>query len=132
MIKYDWQKIKKICGYETVNILQYFCFRENLWMPSYLPKEYSHIVFKYAKLHPYPKGNSYIKNIVPVLQNKRGFYINEIYDYIHLASLRSYFDYKVRQIDTLPVVIGKANKMDLNNPLIEIVDNNIHFNYEYR
>jgi hypothetical protein len=129
MIKFNWQYIKNMCGFDPINILQYLCFKENLWLPSYLPKNYPHHIYQVSKT-PYPIGDSYILNIKPILMNQKGFFVSDIYNYIQLASCRSYFDYKVKNITTLPVVIAKANSMDLNNPLIKVIDENIHFKYE--
>jgi hypothetical protein len=130
MIKFNWEQVKRICNYEPVSILQYFCFREGIWLPNYLPKNYSKKMYHSATRDGYPYGDSYILNIKPILINTGNYFLTDIYDYIRMASARNYFDYKVRGIKTLPLIIAKANRMELINPLIEVIDNNIHFKYE--
>ena len=69
-------------------------------------------------------------NLKPLLINRTGFYISDIYDYLQLVSWRSHFDYQVKGIITLPVTVAKANSVDLNNPLIKVINKDIHFKYE--
>jgi|2_EtaG_2_1085320.scaffolds.fasta_scaffold176029_2 hypothetical protein len=131
MIKYNWEKVKRIGDYEPTKILQYFCFKEGIWVSNYLPKDYSKKIYS-AATEPYPTGSSYMLNIRPVLMNKENYFIDDIWDYIKLASMRSLFEYKMQNVITLPVVIAKVARVDLINPLIQIDNGNIHFKHEQR
>jgi len=130
MIKFNWEQVKRNCKYDPIQILQYFCFKEKIWLPNYLPKNYSKKLYHYATIADYPYGDSYILNIKPVLLNTKNYFTDDIYNYISLASARNYFDYKVRKIITLPTVIAKANKVELYNPLLTVINDEIHFKYE--
>ena len=131
MIKYNWDYIQKVCNYDTVSILQYFCFKEKVWLPNYLPKNYDSKVYHYAKYSLYPEGDSFILNIVPLLKNEEGYFLDDLYTYIKLASWRSYFEYKVRNETGLPAYYAKASRTDFKqNPILEEKDGYIQFKYE--
>ena len=129
MIKYDWGKIERICNYDRVNILHYFYLKEKIWIPSYLPKKFEHKVYLKSK-ELYPIGNSYMLNIVSLLKNEEHCTIDQVYNYLLLASMRPHFEYKIRGVNTLPVIIAEAINLDLNNPLIKIANDKIYFKYE--
>ena len=52
-----------------------------------------------------------------------------MYDYIHIASLRSLFDYKIRKIDWVSTW-AIPNSFDLNNPLLTVDNGKIYLKYD--
>ena len=125
MITYNWEKIKQLCNYDVINILHYFCYKQNMRFPQYLPREFSRAVFKEA-MKPTPNGYSFICYLESLLINRDNANISEIYEYIDLASMRILFDYKVRSVTTL--YYPKASEVD--NKLLTIENNIIYFKYE--
>jgi len=126
MIKYNWEKVKKIGNYDIIKVLQYFCLNQHIYVPNYLPRNFEQKIYKVAK-HPLPIGYSYIIDIESLLLNREDASISEIYEYIDLASARSLFDYTVRNIKTLPVVFADN---EITNRLLTIDNNQIYFKYE--
>jgi hypothetical protein len=126
MIKYNWEKIKRICDYDEINILWYFAIKSGVYKPKYLYKKLRRKIYL-TKDYAYPPGYSYILNIKPLLINEVNATAKEIYQYINLASMRSYFDYKVRNIKTLPAIIAEEK---IDNRLLRVENNKIHFMYE--
>jgi hypothetical protein len=93
-------------------------------MPSYLPKRWKRHLWK----TPLPFGDSFLLNINPVLLNEEGASIENIYEYIELASLRPYFDYKIRNITSLSILVIDNELID--NTLLSVKDGKVFFKYE--
>lgn len=77
-------------------------------------------------------GNSYLINPRPLLESDKGVDILYKMQYVELAARRDYSLYKLYGIKTLPL----SYYPDLNlqaikhNPLLTIINNEIHFKYE--
>lgn len=123
MIKFNLNKIKYHCDYNVVKILQFFYHNQKLKIPSTLgkiPKNLMRPFFYY--------GYSYILNLKGLLLNEQHKHPNELYEYIHLCSLRSLFDYKVKGITYLPLILLK--NANITGDLYTIENNNLYFKYE--
>lgn len=131
MIKYDWEKIKKICEYKEENILMFFFLKRSIRIPTHLGHSVPKKLIDLAIL-PYPSGDSYILNIDKLLTNATNYTIKDLFIYIKLASERSLFDYKIRGIKSLPLAFVETAELDFvkRNPLLIINDDEIQFIYE--
>lgn len=124
MVKFNFEKIEKICEYQPSHVMAHFYWLAHLKIPSeVIPRR---TTFTRKRI----KGPSFLHNLKEVLLQDVG--MGYKYQYIRLASMRNYFDYKVRNIDYLPCIVAEADGQEryLENPLLNINDNNIHFNYE--
>lgn len=132
MIKYDWEKVQKLCKYKPQNIIWYLAYKSGVYtkqLKYILPAKRS--LYLEAKEYPLPFGNSYILNPKDLFLNEKGCSIEEIYDYIYLASMRLYFDWKVRGDSSLHYSIAKALDIDVTyNSLLTVEKNYIYFKHE--
>ena len=123
MIKFNLNRIKNHCDYEVVKILQFFYYNQKLKIPSTLGK----ITKKLMKPFSY-RGYSYILNLSGLLLNEQHKHPNQLYEYIYLCSLRSLFDYKVKRITYLPLIL--LQDANITGDLYTIENNNLYFKYE--
>jgi len=126
MIFFDWNKILKLSksNIEDIVVLIYI-LTYNLKYPSGINPKRKHLYGHDLK------GDSFLLNPESLLKNELGANIKQIADYIGLASFRSYLDYELFNKKSLNL---KHTTIDLNvikkNPLLNIVNNEIHFKYE--
>lgn len=75
------------------------------------------------------KGDSYLLRPKEIFINERHATLKQMAEYISLASLRNYLDYKWYKDTKLPLRYTELDRKTIeNNPLLEIDDqNNIHF-----
>lgn len=78
------------------------------------------------------KGDSYLLNPKDIFKNEKHATLKQMVEYIMLASLRNYLDYKWYKNTTLPLKYTELNRQAIeNNPLLEIdEDDIIHFTLE--
>ena len=116
MIKYDWEKINNYCRYDVQKVLQCFKRISGLLGPC-LSTEFN--------------GDSFLLNPRPLFTTA-GLVQQDVYDYIEVASLRNYFDYKMRG-DKNAYVWQIPKYILLNhNPLINIEKEMVILKYEQK
>ena len=133
MIKYDWEKVQRLCNGQPNDIVWYLAFRSGAYTKTlhYL-RNVNKSLYTAAK-RPLPVGYSYIINTEDLFNNESGADITEIYEYITLASNRQIFDYRVRGDSTLHLNIALALGIDVTyNSLLTVTNNIINFKYEQK
>lgn len=129
MIKFSWKKINDKLDWDERKVITYFFLKRNLKVPTYLYNRYPPaVILAYAK-RKYPKGDCYILNIDDVLQHTN---ITDVYLYLELASKRNVFDYHMRKITHLPILLVEEYQIERAKfcPLLKIENDNIYFKYE--
>lgn len=125
---YNWDLIKKNSIKEIIAYLHYKHYRQA--KDKYTWPAVCSIMHKGRKSYNdcfilYP--NRLLGNV----QRQKPLYI---YQYLELAALRNYVDYKLMGESSLPVAYATANgytvEQLVNNYLITIRDDKIHFKYE--
>ena len=129
MVKYSWKKINDRFGWNAYNVLQYFYMKQGIPIPTYLRHGNKKIVHKYVT-HPYPKGDCFLINPNDLLDSASN--PNDIYLYLELASKRNVFDYQMRKVKHLPLVMAEEYQLQWIelNPLLTIQNENIYFKFE--
>jgi hypothetical protein len=132
MITFKYSELESKCLYKRdlmIWLLAYKCrvyIKKKDYIPSVPPGQYKTLVR--TKLHP---GDSYIINPKRLLENETNASINQVYEYIVLASCRNLFDYQVRGIYTLPGIFAGFLKINPeHNRLLTVKDDQVHFIYE--
>jgi hypothetical protein len=135
MIKYDWEKVQRLCLEEPNDIIWYLAYRSGVYTKnlSYI-NDVNKRIYDAAKKPPLPAGNSFIINPTDLFKNECGASITAIYEYIVLASNRQLFDYKVKDDKTLHLNIALALGMNYTeyNSLLTVKDRIIYFKYEQK
>lgn len=129
MISFSWKKINDKFDWNAYSVLEYFFLREEILPPCYLHREVPKKVVM-AAAQPYTKGPCFIRNIKGVLNGATA--PNDLYMYLELASKRNTFDYSVRGMLYLPLVLAEEHQIEWIkiNPLLTIERNKIYFKYE--
>jgi hypothetical protein len=119
MIKFSWKKLNDKFDWNAYSVLEYFFLREEIFPPCYLHRKIPKKV-KQAAAQPYEKGPCFIKNIKEVLNG--AVCPNELYLYLELASKRSIFDYHMRGVLYLPIVLAEEYQLEWIeiNPLLTV------------
>jgi len=132
MIKYNWKETKELCKNDKNTTLHFFAQKYNIpkqnlrYLRPLSTRENNRI-----EIHRMPPGLSYLINPYTLLLNLGEFSAIEIYDYIHLASCRLYFDWVVRKDCTIHYTIAKAEGINVDkNSLLTRKNNLIYFKYE--
>lgn len=128
MIKFSWKKINDKLDWKATAVLHYFYLKEGLLAPKFLGQP-SKKVIKLA-MQPYEVGSCFLLNISGVL--KGAIAPNDLYMYLELASKRNIFDYHIRGIKYLPLMLVDEYRLDWVeiNPMITIEKDNVYFKYE--
>ena len=128
MIRFDLDKIHKACNYDKVSVVNYF-YLTNYVRPPFRFKYNKKIIQAAEK--GLIRGNSYLLHEDDLLENELGGTINDIYQYIKLASLRNYLDYKTLKDRSLDLDIALTAEDGIaNNKLLIVSDKKIYFKYE--
>lgn len=129
MIKFSWKKINDKLNWNAPSVLEYFFIKREIDIPHYLQRKVPKNVILAAN-EPYIKGPCFILNIDAVLKGATA--PNELHMYLELASKRNIFDYHIRGVKHLPLVMVEKYMVEWVglNPLLEIENNNIYFKYE--
>lgn len=125
MIKYNWIKLNNAFNHKPEKVLKYF------YVLSRVPCPYEGVMKGEKKiikeLYEYPRNFSFIHGHKELLTKHTT--ISEIYEYIQVASYRSYFDYKTRNIDW--VYKWQAPRtMNIYNPLFRIEKDKVYLRYD--
>ena len=125
MILFDWKKIHKWYGGSVreiltiVHLLTYRLPPANKKDPSY---KYYGINFA---------GESFLVHPEKLFRTRRQYRDKELAEYIALASLRSYGEYKAFKTTTLDFLACKGKEDVINkNRLLHLQDDKVHFKYE--
>jgi len=104
MIQYNWRQLKKYSFDEIITLIEY-------------TKE--------------PR-DSYLLNIVDLINTEKNATEDELYIYLDLASRRNFYDYKYNRDCRLKTIV--VNDYDIEklkmNTLLKIENNEIKFKYE--
>ena len=125
MIKYNWIKLNNAFSWKPEQVLKYFYVLSNVPCPYQQVRQGEKRVIK--ELHEYARNYSFIHGSKQLLTNHAA--ISEIYEYIQVASIRSYFDYKMRNIDW--VYRWQAPRsINIHNPLFRIENDKVYLKYD--
>lgn len=127
MIKYNWNKLNNYFKWKPPEVLKYFYYASYLNMPAHIGKLSKADRLKIEKLKQNENAFSFLINPEPLLLNHSN--VTDMYNYIHVASLRSLFDYNVRKIDWVHLwQVPKS--IPLNNSLFIIENNKLYLKYD--
>jgi|JMBY01.1.fsa_nt_gi hypothetical protein len=88
-------------------------------------------LYKISPLYYELSGDSFLINPEPLILNRRRVPLDQIVQYLELASLRNYLDFSFFTTITLPLEFAPYSKEELkSNRLITINNNLITFTYE--
>lgn len=129
MKTFSWKKINDKFEWNPQSVLEYFYLKQNIVIPPNLKRKIPETVKHFAK-HPYPSGSCFVLNLDKVLENASS--PSDLYIYLELASERNKFDYFMRGVKYLPLVMLHDYLYDWVkiNPMLKIIDDKIHFKYE--
>lgn len=122
---FSWRKICRMSGRSSKRII--LCAR-SLIAKSY-PKN------RYDPLYDYYytdfSGESFLVNLEELLENSFRYTNKEIAEYIGLASLRSFANYKLTKDASLDLFHCNMTEDTINkNRLLRVVNGRVHFYYE--
>lgn len=129
MITFSWKKINTKFEWNADKVLKYFFLKQKLNIPPYLVKNVPLIVSKEAQ-KPYPKGPCFLIYPNRILTEAKT--PNNLYMYLELASMRNTFDYSIRGIRYLPLImVPEYLKGCLEvNPYLKVENDKVYFIYE--
>jgi len=129
MIKFSWKKINDKFGWNAYSVLEYLFLARGIKPPPYLRSKIPENVKKEAK-RPADPGPCFILNLDKALLEAKN--PNDLYMYLELASRRNIFDYLIRGILYLPIVLVPEYLKEwiYVNPMLEIEKDNVYFKYE--
>jgi len=129
MIRFSWKKINDKFDWNEHSALEYMFLKQGLKPPSYLTRKIPDIV-KRASCLPYEQGPCFLRYPNEALLAATA--PNYLYLYLELASKRNIFDWHIRGILHLPLVLAEEYQMPWIeiNPMLEIENDNIYFKYE--
>jgi hypothetical protein len=125
MILYNWARIVRESngsGFKLLDIVRYITYKPRI--KDYHDKNYYYSTVDW-------RGQSFLIHPERLFKNRKYFSDRHIIQYIGLAGLRNYTEYKVFKKETLDLLACKG-KEDLinNNSLLHLEDENIHFLFE--
>ena len=128
-IRFSWKKVNDLFNWNATNVLEYFFLKQEILPPCYLSKKTPKIV-RLAAQEPYIPGPCFILNIDEVLKGANA--PNDLYMYLELASKRSIFDYLIRGVKYLPLIMVEEYQKEWIeiNPLMTIDKDKVFFKYE--
>jgi len=128
VIFYDWKKVLRLSNGNIKDIIR-IMYANTYQLNSVKFKRNKE---KFRLLTQDIKGDSYLLNPKEIFKNDKHATLKQMAEYISLASLRNYLDYKWYKNTTLPFKYTNINRQAIeNNPLLEIDNNdNIHFTLE--
>lgn len=125
MILFSWKKIldrSKLRNEQILDIIEYITY-----VPVPLNKDdkfYSISLFNW-------KGDNFIVNPEPIIENRKNYKSIELAQYVGLASFRNYAEYKASGKKTLDLLNSPINQDAINkNRLVTIEGNQIVFLWE--
>jgi hypothetical protein len=119
ILRVDWNRLKKNCKYDLNSAYRVLCAGAGI-KGKYTIKERELSLTLY--------GDSYIINPHRVLTDRNSNIESKI-QYIELACMRNYFDYKLAGDSTLELLLVDPTTIQ-HNPLLKVVNNKIHFKFE--
>ncbi len=124
MVLFNFKTILKHSKYSTnefLSIFRYITFKPKT---AFNEKEAKRARVNWS-------GGSYLINPRLLLRNRGRYPDKQVVEYIALASLRNYSDYKIMGVKTLDL-LACAGKEDLinNNRLLRLADGKVYFKYE--
>lgn len=125
MVYYNWHKI-----YKKANGNAFKCWEIFYYVASkHVSKSYRDPLHKYVMSDF--KGQSFIANERPLINNAHKYTYKEVSQYLALASIRNLADYLAYKKLTLDVLhIPMPLELFSKNRLLYIKDDNLHFLFE--
>jgi len=127
MIKFNWKTLNNYFDWKPQEVLKYFYYLSAIPMPSHIGKITAKDRKKIIELIANKDRYSYLVDSHSLLYNHSN--VKQMYDYIHLASLRSLFDYNIRKTDWVNTW-QVPRSLDLNNPLFTVDNGKIYLKYD--
>jgi len=129
MIKFSWKKINNKLDWNAYSVLEYFFLKEEIKLPSYLNRKIPEKVIR-AVAQPYIPGTCFLLDLPTVLVEAKT--PNDLYLYLELASKRNIFDYNIRKMTYLSLILVEEYQLDWVsiNPLMTIENDKVYFKYE--
>ncbi len=125
MILYSWEMVqRKAQGnkLELIRIIKYITYRP-------VPKTRKSRSYRYSRINW--GGTSFIVNPEKIFENIDQYTKNEIAQYVGLASLRSYGEYKAIKTTTLDLLLCPVKEATLRyNRLLRVENGKVHFKWE--
>lgn len=127
MVKYNWKKINDYFKWRPQEVLKYFYYSSMIKIPPYIGSLSKADRKKIGQLQGDTTNYSFLVNPHPLLLNHSN--VTDMYNYIHIASLRSLFDYNIRKVDWVEIW-QVPNTIPLDNSLLIIKDKKIYLRYD--
>lgn len=125
LILFDWKKVREYTNNDIIQILHVMFYITYRPIPKNKRDEFYHI----SKINWY--GTSFLVNPDDLFEKSVGHTNKEIAEYIALAALRSYGEYKATRKTTLDLFKANVDKSTIeNNRLLTLEDDKIHFKWE--
>ena len=122
MIFYNWKKVLKLSKGSVQDIIRImYANTYRITVPKHRRNKR-----KFNLLTQDIKGDSYLLNPRDIFKNDKHATVKQMAEYIGLASLRNYLDYKWYKSTTLPFRFTNLDRQAIeDNPLLEIDKNDI-------
>lgn len=123
MIFYNWKRIYAYTksSNEIIKIIKYLTYKPSIYNRNSIFYNISQINWI---------GQSFLLNPRDLLLNANHYSSYEIANYIGLASLRNYMEYKLLGTLSLDLIYYSGNEAILNSRLLLVKDDRIYFRYE--
>jgi hypothetical protein len=126
MIIFDWTKVYNMSGGSSSNIINIIAYLVIKPLPL---NNYDANIKRLSSIDW--SGNSYILNPMPIITARKGIGINDLAQYVALASFRNLAEYKTTKRATLSTMESPVDlELLKNNKLLTIVDDTIFFCWE--
>jgi hypothetical protein len=127
MVKYNWKKLNNYFKWRPPEVLKYFYYASMITVPAHIGKLNKADRIKLKQLCKDSTNYSFLINPQPLLLNHSN--VTEMYNYIHIASLRSLFDYTVRKVDWVELW-QIPNTVSLDSELLIVKNNKVYLKYD--
>lgn len=125
MVKYNWKRLNNFFSWRKDGVLKYFYHIADV--PYYMGKITAEDVRKIKKLTEYDDNYSFLIGYNKLLTRHTD--IEKIYNYIEISSYRSYFDFKVRNIDWI-YRWQMPKSINIDSPLIRVDGDKVYLKYD--
>jgi len=125
LVRYDWQKIRRYANGNAKKVIKVIAYQTFKHVPE------SRFDPMYQVAYTNWDGPSFLVYPERFLVHRRIYTPRHIAQYVGIASYRSYTNYKLTNNVNLPLLECPIPvERFTDNPLLEIVDDNIQFLYE--
>ena len=125
LIRYDWQKVRRYAQGNAKRVIKVIAYQTFPHVPE------SRFDPMYQVAYTNWSGNSFLAHPEKLLVHRKIYSPRHIAQYVGIASYRSYTQYKLtNKVELSLLECPVPAEKFANNPLLEIVDDNIQFLYE--